>query len=264
MRFRQDRREFLRCAGGGLAGLALAGRATAAPSGDRSPNILFLFTDDQRFSTLNALNNPEVQTPTMDRLVRNGTAFTRAGIMGGTIGAVCAPSRAMLMTGQTLFHVDRSIIRPAQSRPEQRRPFHLFPEVLRQRAMRRSPPASGTTARSCGRAVFRAAKTSSSAACRITCRCRSADFDPRANTWRSGGSAQEVFERVVQRLGHRIPEVPRQGEAVSGLCRLYGPARPAHGAARNMRTCTRRRQVPLPENFLPEHPFDNGEMRHPG
>jgi arylsulfatase A-like enzyme len=73
----------------------------------RRPNILFFFTDDQRFSTLNALGHDQVITPTMDRLVDRGTAFTRAYIMGGSCPAVCMPSRAMLMTGRTLFHLDR-------------------------------------------------------------------------------------------------------------------------------------------------------------
>ena len=41
--------------------------------------------------------------PNMDRLVREGTAFTRAQTMGGLHGALCAPSRAMLMTGRPLF-----------------------------------------------------------------------------------------------------------------------------------------------------------------
>ena len=71
----------------------------------RPPNILFFFTDDQRFDTIRALGNPYVITPTMDRLVAAGTAFTHAHIPGGTSGAVCMPSRAMLHTGRTLFHL---------------------------------------------------------------------------------------------------------------------------------------------------------------
>ena len=71
----------------------------------RPPNILFFFTDDQRFDTIRALGNPCVITPTMDRLVAAGTAFTHAHIPGGTSGAVCMPSRAMLHTGRTLFHL---------------------------------------------------------------------------------------------------------------------------------------------------------------
>jgi arylsulfatase A-like enzyme len=70
------------------------------------PNVVFLFTDDQRFDTIRALGNPRIHTPNMDRLVENGTAFTRAFIPGGTSGAVCMPSRAMVHTGRTLFHIE--------------------------------------------------------------------------------------------------------------------------------------------------------------
>ena len=67
------------------------------------PNILILFTDDQRFDALGALGNPAIHTPNMDRLAARGTAFTYAHIMGGTSPAVCMPSRAMLHTGRQLF-----------------------------------------------------------------------------------------------------------------------------------------------------------------
>ena len=66
----------------------------------KKPNILFLLTDDQSFNTINALGNKEVSTPNMDKLVANGTTFTHAHIMGSNSGAVCMPSRAMLMTGK--------------------------------------------------------------------------------------------------------------------------------------------------------------------
>ena len=72
------------------------------------PNVLFVLTDDQRFDTIGALNNPAVRTPNMDRLVAKGTAFTHAHIPSGTSGAVCCPSRAMLHTGRSLFHLDGS------------------------------------------------------------------------------------------------------------------------------------------------------------
>jgi arylsulfatase A-like enzyme len=70
------------------------------------PNILFVFTDDQRFDTIGALGHPEIHTPHMDRLVSMGTTFTQAHIPGGTCAAICCPSRAMLHTGRTLFHLD--------------------------------------------------------------------------------------------------------------------------------------------------------------
>ncbi len=73
----------------------------------KRPNILFFFTDDQRFDTIAALGNPEIKTPNIDELVKTGTTFTHAHIPGGSSPAVCMPSRAMLHTGRTLFHIER-------------------------------------------------------------------------------------------------------------------------------------------------------------
>ncbi len=73
------------------------------------PNILFLFSDDQRCDTIAALGNKHIRTPNLDRLVREGTAFTRNYYMGGWHGAVCAPSRAMLMSGRTINRVKENL-----------------------------------------------------------------------------------------------------------------------------------------------------------
>ena len=70
------------------------------------PNILLILTDDQRFDTIQALGYPHMITPNFDRLVSRGTAFTQAHIPGGTSGAICMPSRAMLLTGRSLFHLE--------------------------------------------------------------------------------------------------------------------------------------------------------------
>ena len=48
------------------------------------PNILVIFTDDQRFDTVHALGNKNISTPNIDWLVQNGTSFNNAYIMGGT------------------------------------------------------------------------------------------------------------------------------------------------------------------------------------
>ena len=73
------------------------------------PNILFFFTDDQRADTIAALGNEHIRTPNLDRLVAQGTTFTRAYCMGAQQGAVCVPSRAMLMTGRMLFRVKENL-----------------------------------------------------------------------------------------------------------------------------------------------------------
>jgi arylsulfatase A-like enzyme len=90
--------------------LALLGGPLKAAELTR-PNILFLFADDQRADTIAALGNPVIQTPNLDRLVRNGLAFNRAYMQGGMQGATCVPSRAMLLSGRTLFRIDEKLMR---------------------------------------------------------------------------------------------------------------------------------------------------------
>ena len=72
----------------------------------KRPNILFIVTDDQRFDTIHALGNKEIITPNLDKLAKRGTSFVRAHIAGGTCGAVCMPSRAMVMSGRNPFHLE--------------------------------------------------------------------------------------------------------------------------------------------------------------
>jgi arylsulfatase A-like enzyme len=73
------------------------------------PNILFLFSDDQRADTIGALGNKHIATPNLDQLVNTGTTFTQAYCMGSQQGAVCVPSRAMLMSGKTLFRIKENL-----------------------------------------------------------------------------------------------------------------------------------------------------------
>lgn len=62
---------------------------------NKRPNILWYCTDQQRFDTIGALGNPYVQTPTLDQLVEEGTAFTRTYCQS----PICTPSRASFMSG---------------------------------------------------------------------------------------------------------------------------------------------------------------------
>ena len=69
------------------------------------PNILFLFADDQRADALGCSGNTYIKTPNIDKLAERGVRFSNSYVMGGHHGAICAPSRAMLMSGKSLFHV---------------------------------------------------------------------------------------------------------------------------------------------------------------
>ncbi|GAA3634380.1 sulfatase-like hydrolase/transferase [Microbacterium awajiense] len=75
----------------------------------RHPHVVLIFMDDQAFRTIGSLNNPEIHTPNLDALVRRGTAFTHAFNQGSWVPAVCVASRAMLITGTGLFHAREGV-----------------------------------------------------------------------------------------------------------------------------------------------------------
>jgi arylsulfatase A-like enzyme len=72
------------------------------------PNILFIFSDDQSHETIQALGHTDIDTPNLDRLVSRGTTFTHAYNMGSYSAAVCVASRAMLISGRTIWHTNVS------------------------------------------------------------------------------------------------------------------------------------------------------------
>lgn len=79
--------------------------AVATVKNDAPKNVLFIFADDQRQDTISAWGNPGIDTPNLDRLVRRGVSFTNAHCFGSIHGAVCQPSRAMLHSGRSLYNI---------------------------------------------------------------------------------------------------------------------------------------------------------------
>ena len=57
-------------------------------------NVLLITSDQQHWNTLGCLN-PEVKTPSLDRLAREGTLYNRAY----TVNPTCTPTRASIITG---------------------------------------------------------------------------------------------------------------------------------------------------------------------
>ena len=63
---------------------------------DQRPNILFIFTDQQRADTIHAGGNPIIRTPNLDRLCREGVRFSSAF----TPSPECVPARCSLIYGR--------------------------------------------------------------------------------------------------------------------------------------------------------------------
>jgi arylsulfatase B len=86
--------------------LAAAGAARSAPG--RGPNIVFLVADDLGYGELGCQGNPEIPTPHIDSIARNGARMTQ----GYVSAPVCCPSRAGFFTGryQTRFGHEFNLI----------------------------------------------------------------------------------------------------------------------------------------------------------
>ena len=93
-----DRRQFLQAgvaAAAGTAFPAAAAAAAAPPPPGKQPNLVFLYTEGQRWDCLSISGHPLLKTPNMDRIGREGARFQNAFCTN----ALCAPARAAAMTG---------------------------------------------------------------------------------------------------------------------------------------------------------------------
>jgi len=63
---------------------------------EKKPNVIFIFSDDQRFNSLSMTGDPVTETPHIDQLAKEGVFFNNAYITS----PICGPSRANIFTGQ--------------------------------------------------------------------------------------------------------------------------------------------------------------------
>jgi arylsulfatase len=88
----------------GLAAAAAPAQTTSPRSGARRPNIILILADDLGYSEVGAYGQKRIRTPNIDRLAREGVRLTDH--YSGS--PVCAPSRAVLLTG---LHTGHAYIR---------------------------------------------------------------------------------------------------------------------------------------------------------
>jgi arylsulfatase A-like enzyme len=92
-------------------------------------NILHLNADDHRADGATALGNPDhVYTPTIDKLVERGFTFRHCYTMGAMTGAVCTPSRTMMLTGLSWQHIPGA--NATSTIPTSKDPSTYLPRVM--------------------------------------------------------------------------------------------------------------------------------------
>ena len=223
--------------------LALAAAAQAAPP----TNVVFIFADDQRADTIAALGNPVIKTPNLDRLVKRGLSFTHAYMQGGNNGATCVPSRAMLLSGRPYFHVDEKLTRD-ETWP------HAFGQAgYATFAAGKWHNGPGSVGRS-----FQDAKSMYIGGMTNPLKAQICNLLPTGKMGPQRLSPKHLCEEATD-------EVLAFVKAQDGTRPFYaylafdGPHDP-HIVPADFPVTYDPAKIPLPANFLPQHPFNNGEM----
>jgi arylsulfatase A-like enzyme len=267
---RTTRRDFLKMMGLGAAAFAHPVAFTSCKR-EKSPNVLVLFTDDQRFDTIRALGNPHIHTPHLDTLVKKGTSFTHAFIMGGTSGAVCMPSRAMLLTGRGLFRIEGTggTIPPGHT---------MMPEHFRKNGYKTFGAGKWHNGRDAFARCFSGGAEIMFGGMSDHWNVPAYDFDPTGTYGKRTPVIEQPFRsnEITYKGYDHITEGKHSSElfadAAVDFLENHPSADPfflyvSFTAPHDPRTAPKEfldmydlEQIPLPPNFLPRHPFDNGEM----
>lgn len=227
-----------------IALLVSAAPLTAAP-----PNVVFLCSDDQRVDTIHALGNSAIETPTLDAMVTGGFTFTHAFCQGSTQPAVCMPSRAMFLSGRGLFHVDPQI----KNAP-------TWPEVFRKAGYHtvgigkwHNGPASYARSFEGGGPIFFGGMGDQN-------KVQFQPFDPsgkypKTNLKTGTAYSTTLFtDAAVDFLNNHDGKKPFF--LYIAFTVPHDPRTPAVGWEKKYDP----KKLPLPKNYLPKHPFNNGEL----
>jgi arylsulfatase A-like enzyme len=197
---------------------------------DRRPNILVLMADDLRPDAAGSLGMRFIQTPNIDSLAAQGTVFRHAYCLGSNVGAVCAPSRNMFLSGRSYFRWKGRMYAPADQ------------------------PNLPTTFRNAGYSTFHCGKRGN-VALTIERLFESTSYLEDDKERRSGEPGKTVVDRAIEWLSHRDANKP--------FC-MYLAFEAPHDprvASDRYRAPYDPEATPIPTNFLPLNPFDNGELR---
>lgn len=222
------------------------------------PNFLILHTDDQRFDTIRTLGNGEIHTPNMDRLASRGTSFTQATTQGGLTGAICMPSRAQLLTGMNVFRVHREIVdHPSKPSPE----VITFPEHLRRNGYTTFHTGKWHVGVPLHHRSFTHGANIFFGGMADHLKMPVFDYDatgryPKENAHLAQGfSSGVIADSAIDFLKTRTGAEPFL---------LYAAFTSPHDprmAPRKFEAMYSPEKLTLPKNFMPQHPFDNGELK---
>jgi len=196
-------------------------QAADTPKVTTRPNLVLFLADDLRPDCLGVLGHSIVKTPNLDKLLENGLIFRNAYVLGSNSSAVCAPSRGMIQTGVSYMHKAKQLELSAR------------------------PPTLAQTIKAAGYASIRSGKFGNGP------KALDDEFDHHVDGKNAEGNADNLIQFIKENSGKKplflymASSEPHDPQfATEEFYRMYQPE-----------------TIPLPVNFLPFHPFDNGEMR---
>jgi len=253
--------------------LLLALIPLAALGGDK-PNILFIIADDQSPFDFKMYDpGSPLDTPVIQKLASEGMVFDRAYHMGSYSGAVCRPSRTMVMTGRTLWNLpkDKPKVRKNKKGKKDSKPAKLNnnPEDFVDGTYDASKQSMPGIFNHAGYATMRTCKNGNSYARANETFTVVHDKTNRSGTAENGSAwhGERVLEYLAERekskdskpfliyLGFSHPHDTRDG--TPALLRKYGATN--HKDPNTLPQLNPERPAPdLQINYLPAHPFHHG------
>ncbi len=216
------------------------------------PNVLFMIADDHQRDAIAGMGDPTVKTPTMDSLMARGTTFHQTHIMGSLSGAVCVPSRAAVLTSAGLFRSGANQIN---------RDYAVWPQVMRQAGYHTFFSGKWHNDRQTFADSFDDGATIFFGGMGNQYKVPIFDFDP---TGKYPKDARYIGDKFSSTLftdsAVQFIENYDQTDPFFVYLSFTSPHDPRTPPG-EYATMYKPEDVPVPENFLPEHPFDNGEMR---
>lgn len=218
---------------------------------EKRPNFLFVLVDDQSPFDLKTYDaNSPLETPMIDKLAKGGMVFESARHMGSMNGAVCTPSRHMIMSGRTLWHLP-----PSAEFQKQTDPHPVDEQTI------------GAVFNRAGYLTMRTCKKGNSYPGANKQFMVVKEATKRGGTEESGSAwhAKQVLEYLNQRqstnekkaffiyFGFSHPHDVRNG--TPELLEKYGAV---NHKDPNSLPPANPKQPPLQDNYLPAHPFFHG------
>lgn len=225
----------------------------------RHPNVLFILTDDMQATSIHALGNPDVHTPAIDSLITEGVTFTNTYTNGALCGALSMPSRAMLMTGRGLYDIQADGMKIPEAHT-------TFPQQFRKHGYHTFATGKWHSDKASFNRSFQEGDNiyfGGMHPYELNGHC-----SPHLNRYDSTGVygqetefvGEEFSSKMYADAAIRFLQSQKDGKkpflAYVAFTSPHDPRNqlPAYGQKYNPATLS------LPTNYLPQHPFDNGEM----